>query len=173
MDFSSNALVSIPVSRNFITATVYLNINFFQPEFCQLTHIVRLDLSQNRLNTLPPNFGDLVKLQTLDLYNNFLTTLPVSFCQLRSLKWLDVKNNTLMEPLGRIAGDCLDDAQCKKCASKVVTYMTQVHQEQEIERARQLQQQQGSVSPIDYWGNEQGSVYAVVFFRTRSCKEES
>jgi hypothetical protein len=94
---------------------------YFQLEFCQLTHIIKLDLSQNQLSSLPANFGDLHKLQTLDLYNNALTALPVSFHQLKSLKWLDIKNNPLMNPLGKIAGDCLDDAQCKRCATQVTS----------------------------------------------------
>lgn len=80
---------------------------------------MKLDLSQNQLKSLPDNFGALQRLQILDLYNNQLQTLPVSFCELRKLKWLDVKNNPLDDALAKVAGDCLDDAQCKTCATKV------------------------------------------------------
>lgn len=54
-----------------------------QPEFCNLTHLVKVDLSKNQLTSLPDDLGNLVNLQHLDLYNNKLTNLPVSFSQLR------------------------------------------------------------------------------------------
>ena len=54
-----------------------------QPEFCNLTHLVKVDLSKNQLTCLPDDLGNLVNLQHLDLYNNKLTVLPVSFSQLR------------------------------------------------------------------------------------------
>ena len=103
-----------------------LNISIcfiLQPEFCLLSHIVKLDLSSNQISSLPPNFGHLQKLQILDLYNNQLTSLPVTVCHLKSLKWLDLKNNPLSESLQKVAGDCLDDVQCKKCATNVSGYL--------------------------------------------------
>lgn len=54
-----------------------------QPEFCSLTHLVRVDLSKNQLTCLPDDLGNLTSLQHLDLYNNKLNVLPVSFSQLR------------------------------------------------------------------------------------------
>lgn len=54
-----------------------------QPEFCNLTHLVKVDLSKNQLTCLPDDLGNLASLQHLDLYNNKLTNLPVSFSQLR------------------------------------------------------------------------------------------
>lgn len=54
-----------------------------QPEFCSLTHLVKVDLSKNQLTCLPDELGNLVNLQHLDLYNNKLNVLPVSFSQLR------------------------------------------------------------------------------------------
>lgn len=56
---------------------------FTQPEFCNLTHLVKVDLSKNQLTCLPDELGNLSSLQHLDLYNNKLTLLPVSFSQLR------------------------------------------------------------------------------------------
>ena len=58
-------------------------------------------------------------LQYLDLFQNELTTLPVSMCQLDRLRWLDVKDNPIHETLKAVAGDCLDEAQCKTCAKNV------------------------------------------------------
>lgn len=118
---------------------------FPQPEFCNLTHLVKVDLSKNQLSCLPDELGNLTSLQHLDLYNNKLTLLPVSFSQLRvgfpthaacgyvciylrliwlwiqNLKWLDLKDNPLEPNLAKAAGDCLDEKQCKQCASRVRT----------------------------------------------------
>jgi len=38
---------------------------------------------------------------------------------LQSLKWLDLKDNPLELTLAKAAGDCLDEKQCKQCASRV------------------------------------------------------
>lgn len=126
-----------------------------QPEFCNLTHLVKVDLSKNQLTYLPDDLGNLSSLQHLDLYNNKLSILPPSFSQLRvgtavswwwrlsgfktracdlvtpelkhflsapqSLKWLDLKDNPLDPDLAKAAGDCLDEKQCKQCASRVST----------------------------------------------------
>ena len=102
-----------------------LNFSFLQDDFCQLTHLVRLDLSKNALAKLPENFGALQNLQYVDLFSNKLTTLPVSFHRLRKLRWLDVKDNLLSDPLKTVVGDCLDDAQCKQCAKNVSIYCLQ------------------------------------------------
>ncbi|KAG7222282.1 hypothetical protein INR49_027286, partial [Caranx melampygus] len=105
------------------------------PEFCSLTHLVKVDLSKNQLTCLPDDLGNLVSLQHLDLYNNKLTALPVSFSQLRSLKWLDLKDNPLEPGLAKAAGDCLDEKQCKQCATKVLQHMRSI--QDEVDRARE------------------------------------
>lgn len=47
----------------------------------------------------------------------------------QSLKWLDLKDNPLEPDLAKAAGDCLDEKQCKQCATKVTVRMSsqQVH----------------------------------------------
>lgn len=111
------------------------NIILLPPEFCNLTHLVKLDLNKNQLTSLPDNLGNLVNLQHLDLFGNKLTVLPVSFSQLRSLKWLDLKDNPLEANLAKAAGDCLDEKQCKQCASKVLQHMRAI--QEEVDRARE------------------------------------
>lgn len=38
---------------------------------------------------------------------------------LQNLKWLDLKDNPLDPVLAKVAGDCLDEKQCKQAAVKV------------------------------------------------------
>ncbi|XP_035468859.2 leucine-rich repeat-containing protein 59 isoform X1 [Scophthalmus maximus] len=111
------------------------NITSIPPEFCSLIHLVKVDLSKNQLTCLPDDLGNLVNLQHLDLYNNKLTVLPVSFSQLRSLKWLDLKDNPLEPDLAKAAGDCLDEKQCKQCATKVLHHMRAI--QDDVDRARE------------------------------------
>ncbi|KFW97250.1 Leucine-rich repeat-containing protein 59, partial [Phalacrocorax carbo] len=108
-------------------------------DFCSLMHLVKLDLSKNRLQQLPLDFGRLVNLQHLDLLNNRLVTLPVSFAQLKNLKWLDLKDNPLDPVLAKVAGDCLDEKQCKQAAVKVLQHMKVIQAEQDRQRQRKLQ----------------------------------
>ncbi|XP_054609458.1 leucine-rich repeat-containing protein 59 isoform X2 [Dunckerocampus dactyliophorus] len=107
-------------------------------EFCNLTHLVKVDLSKNQLTCLPDDLGSLVNLQHLDLYNNKLNGLPVSFSQLRSLKWLDLKDNPLEVDLAKAAGDCLDEKQCKQCAGRVLKHMQTLQEEAERVREKRL-----------------------------------
>ncbi|XP_030064205.1 leucine-rich repeat-containing protein 59 [Microcaecilia unicolor] len=145
LDLSLCDLNEIPVKElaAFPKATVLdLSCNkliALSSEFCSLTHLVKLDLSKNQLQQLPPEFGRLVNLQHLDLLNNRLVVLPVSFCQLRNLKWLDLKDNPLDPVLAKIAGDCLDEKQCKQCAAGVLQYLKAIQSDQDRERQRQLQ----------------------------------
>ncbi|XP_041830641.1 leucine-rich repeat-containing protein 59 isoform X1 [Melanotaenia boesemani] len=141
VDLSLSNLTEVPVRELglFPKATVVdlscNNIITLSPEFCSLTHLVRLDLSKNQLTCLPDDLGNLVNLQHLDLYNNKLTGLPVSFSQLKSLKWLDLKDNPLEPGLAKAAGDCLDEKQCKQCALKVLQHMRAI--QDEVDRARE------------------------------------
>uniref|UniRef100_A0A8C8DJC5 Leucine-rich repeat-containing protein 59 n=2 Tax=Oryzias sinensis TaxID=183150 RepID=A0A8C8DJC5_9TELE len=144
MDLSLCNLSEVPVKElaQLPKATVMdlscNNIICLSPEFCSLTHLVKLDLSKNQLTCLPDDFGNLVNLQHLDLFNNKLMTLPVSFSQLRSLKWLDLKDNPLEPTLAKAAGDCLDEKQCKLCASKVLQHMREIQEEVDHAREKRL-----------------------------------
>lgn len=141
VDLSLCNLTEVPVRELalFPKATVVdlscNNIISLPPEFCNLTHLVKVDLSKNHLTCLPDDLGNLVNLQHLDLYNNKLTVLPVSFSQLRSLKWLDLKDNPLEPGLAKAAGDCLDEKQCKQCATKVLQHMRAI--QDDVDRARE------------------------------------
>ncbi|XP_028332854.1 leucine-rich repeat-containing protein 59 [Gouania willdenowi] len=141
MDLSLSNLTEVPVRElaSFTKATVLdlscNNIISIPLEFCNLTHLMKVDLSKNQLTCLPDDLGNLVNLQHLDLYNNKLTILPASFSQLRSLKWLDLKDNPLEADLAKAAGDCLDEKQCKQCATKVLQHMRVI--QEEVDRARE------------------------------------
>lgn len=91
----------------------------FKDSFCSLVHLVKIDLSKNRLTELPRDFGQLENLQHLDLLGNQLVSLPESFHRLQKLKWLDLKDNPLEPQLKKNAGDCLDEKQCRICAQRV------------------------------------------------------
>eukprot|EP00062_Callorhinchus_milii_P004768 gi/632943476/ref/XP_007886969.1/ PREDICTED: leucine-rich repeat-containing protein 59 isoform X1 [Callorhinchus milii] len=145
LDLSLSGLSDIPV-RELIAlpkATILdlscNNLIMLPPEFCSLTHLVKLDLSKNQLQQLPGDFGRLVSLHHLDLYNNKLVSLPVSFAQLKNLKWLDLKGNPLDPALEKVAGDCLDEKQCRQSAVKVLQYMKAIQSEQDREKQRRLQ----------------------------------
>lgn len=59
----------------------------------------------------------------LDLLNNSKTAVllqpPLCCAFLQNLKWLDLKDNPLDPVLAKVAGDCLDEKQCKQAAVKV------------------------------------------------------
>ncbi|XP_062594729.1 leucine-rich repeat-containing protein 59-like [Saccostrea cucullata] len=123
LDLSCNQLVSLP------------------DNFSSLTHLVKIDLSKNKLTELPDNFGNLQNLQHLDLLGNQLTILPISFYKLTKLKWLDLKDNPLQTDLKKIAGDCLDENQCKKCATQVLKYLRDYNSELERLKQKKLREE--------------------------------
>ncbi|XP_038055156.1 leucine-rich repeat-containing protein 59-like isoform X2 [Patiria miniata] len=124
LDLSCNQLTSLP------------------DNFCTLTHIVKIDLSNNSLTCLPENIGNLQNLQHLDLLDNQLEHLPISFANLRNLRWLDLKDNdNLDKDLKRVAGDCLDDKQCRECAKRVVAYMSAIQTELETQKLKKLEKE--------------------------------
>ncbi|KAG8226497.1 hypothetical protein J437_LFUL007379 [Ladona fulva] len=110
--------------------------------FATMTHIIKLDLGKNLLTELPENFGDMVQLKHLDLYGNKIDRLPLSFGKLSNLKWLDLKGNPLTPKLAEVAGQCLDAAECAKCARSVVALLRNMAVSIEEEKARREQQRQ-------------------------------
>ena len=145
LDLSLSSLTTVPVKELAAlpkASCLDLSCNqltLLPPEFCILTHIVKLDLSKNQLTELPEDFGSLAKLQHLDLYQNQLRELPISFCRLNSLKWLDLRDNPLEDDgLVAAAGDCLSNAQCQSSAKQVVAYMKKLQSETERERQKRL-----------------------------------
>ncbi|GFO45454.1 leucine-rich repeat-containing protein 59 [Plakobranchus ocellatus] len=145
LDLSLSNLDAVPVKElALIPKATHLDLSCNQltvlpDSFCTLTHLIKLDLSKNSLSELPSNFGQLENLQQLDLLGNKLRTLPRSFCQLRKLRWLDLKDNPLEEGLKKNAGDCLDEAQCRKCATRILMYMTDL--DEQLEKQWQLKKQ--------------------------------
>lgn len=81
-------------------------------------HLVKLDLSKNRLQQLPLDFGRLVNLQHLDLLNNRLVTLPVSFAQLK----VKLFAGQLCKALGCSPGSC--DPSQVDCSGKASILLT-------------------------------------------------
>uniref|UniRef100_UPI00358DF09E leucine-rich repeat-containing protein 59 n=1 Tax=Myxine glutinosa TaxID=7769 RepID=UPI00358DF09E len=148
LDLSLSVLTEVPVKELMElpkATTLDLSCNLLvklQEEFCMLTHVVKIDLSKNQLQELPMEFGRLRLLQHLDLYDNQLQALPISFADLKSLKWLDLKDNPLGEELATVATDCLDDRQCKLCASKVVIYMKELQEVVDREKQKRLEKEQ-------------------------------
>jgi len=65
-------------------------------EIFSRTHLLRLDLSHNKLTGAPQSqIGQLKNLVSLDLSNNSLTGLPAELGQLSTLEVLNVSNNRL------------------------------------------------------------------------------
>lgn len=58
-------------------------------------------------------------------------------------KWLDLKDNPLEPKLKQAAGDCLDEAQCKKCAINVIKYVKQVASDEERLKQIELKKKKG------------------------------
>ncbi|RUS70130.1 hypothetical protein EGW08_022107 [Elysia chlorotica] len=145
LDLSLSNLDTVPVKElALLPKATHLDLSCNQltvlPDaFCTLTHLIKLDLSKNSLTELPQDFGQLENLQQLDLLGNSLRTLPRSFCMLRKLRWLDLKDNPLEEGLKKNAGDCLDESQCRKCATRILMYMTDL--DEQLEKQSQLKKQ--------------------------------
>merc|ERR1712096_509355 len=93
------------------------------------------------MGELPSNIGLLSKLKKLDLYQNNLKMLPVGMAKMSQLRWLDVKGNPLNTSIASVAGDCLDDAGCRKCAKSVVEAMKGVQAELEEVKQKKLKEE--------------------------------
>ena len=60
-------------------------------------------------------------------------------------KWLDLKDNPLNEGLKKAAGDCFNEAECKKCARNVIAFMKLVQVEEERRRQILQKKRKGSL----------------------------
>lgn len=144
LDLSVCSLEAVPIKEIVdLNKVRKLNLSYnllvtLSDDFIKLQFIRELDLSKNKLTSLPKNFGCMINLRNLDLLGNELTMLPASFCELKSLQWLDLKDNPLVEPLKKAAGDCFNEAQCKKCAVNVISFMKQVAADEERRRQQEL-----------------------------------
>ncbi|WAQ98664.1 LRC59-like protein, partial [Mya arenaria] len=155
IDLSLNNLTAVPVKELAeIPKATHLDLSCnlladLPDTFCSLTYLVKIDLSKNLLTSLPDDFGNLTRLQYLDLLGNKLTVLPVSVYQLTKLKWLDLKDNPLAPEFKAIAGDCLDEKQCKKCAKDIVDHMRIEHNR--IEKKLQIQRDDEKSYVVEKW----------------------
>lgn len=61
----------------------------------QLSNLILLNLSYNKLENLPDEVCDLKKLQILSLSNNKITNLPERIGELVNLKWIDLNKNPI------------------------------------------------------------------------------
>lgn len=75
--FALPSLKDINLSNNQLTSI---------DQFCRLTSLERLNLSENLIETIPDTISNLQDLQYLFLYRNVITSLPKSLLLLTSLK---------------------------------------------------------------------------------------
>nr|Q5F334.1 RecName: Full=Leucine-rich repeat-containing protein 59 [Gallus gallus]CAH65450.1 hypothetical protein RCJMB04_38i14 [Gallus gallus] len=154
LDLSCNSLVSLPSDFCSLTHLVKLDLskNRLQQlpvDFGRLVSLQHLDLLNNRLVTLPVSFAQLklsLHHSPVEILSRLLGT-PSSLLVFHSfhswenqnLKWLDLKDNPLDPVLAKVAGDCLDEKQCKQAAVRVLQHMKVIQSEQDRERQRKLQ----------------------------------
>jgi Leucine-rich repeat (LRR) protein len=69
----------------------------FPPEILLMTNLEELRLRNDGIRSLPPGIGGLSKLRTLDLSGNPITVLPDEFTQLRSLEVLLLNNDPALD----------------------------------------------------------------------------
>lgn len=74
------------------------------PVVFQCSHLRRLDLSKNFIDTLPPEIGTLTELETLNLNRNKLRHVPAELGRLTQLKVLDLSRNPMLELPDALSG---------------------------------------------------------------------
>ena len=67
--------------------------------FHEQSKLFRLDLGENKLQTLPTSIGHLPKLNQLHLDRNLLKSLPIELADLRYLQELDISYNPFLKTL--------------------------------------------------------------------------
>ncbi len=99
LDLSNRGLTAIPMDVFSRTHLVELDLsnnrltNAPQSEIRQLKNLVSLDLSNNSLTGLSAELGQLRKLEVLIVSNNDLTGLPLELGNLTQLRLLDLTGN--------------------------------------------------------------------------------
>ncbi|KAK6842693.1 adenylate cyclase [Apiospora arundinis] len=109
--FSSNEARKLPISIGRASRLTYLDVSnnrleeLQHAELHQLGGLLKLNLANNRLNSLPTYFSGFRSLRSLNLSSNFLDKLPPFLCELDSLVDIDVSFNsiaTLPEEIGKL-----------------------------------------------------------------------
>jgi len=85
----------------------------------ELSHIVQLNLSNNKLKELPETFHQLKSLVHLDLYSNQIRDLPPSLVHLRKLTFLDISKNPINPRLKAVVGQCSSSKECEAAAKNL------------------------------------------------------
>ncbi len=58
---------------------------------------------------------------------------------------MDLKDNPLAPELKKAAGDCLDEAQCKKCAVNIIKFVKAQAADEERQRQAELRKNRGNM----------------------------
>lgn len=136
-----------------------------------MTHLVRLDLSKNKLKFLTEDFCNLVNLRHLDLYSNQLENLPVSFGQLNKLRYLDLKGNPLQPALLKIVGPCLTTTDCVNSAKRVVPFMIELEVKFRAEQEKREEEEQRRREEEEAESREQARLAKKAARKERVMKE--
>jgi len=103
LDLSQSYMTQLPEELKGLTHLQRLNLSNNQltqiplEELAQLTNLQRLDLHKNHLTHIPPELAQLTNLQHLDLHTNQLTHIPPELAQLTNLQYLDLYENQLTQ----------------------------------------------------------------------------
>lgn len=109
-DFSSKLISDLPQASEGLVNLTKLNLfnnklNTISLRFSKLKSLLLLDLSSNKLEDLGPVIGDLPNLNELNLNKNELQKLPDQIGKLRSLQKLFIRSNKLAT-LNSAIGQC-------------------------------------------------------------------
>ncbi|KAI4596457.1 cysteinyl-tRNA synthetase [Pestalotiopsis sp. 9143b] len=101
--FASNEARRLPISIGRANRLTYLDVSnnrleeLDHAELGGLGGLLKLNLANNRLNTLPQYFGAFRSLRSLNLSSNFIDQFPPFLCDLEGLVDIDVSFNSIAE----------------------------------------------------------------------------
>jgi adenylate cyclase len=101
--YTNNEARKLPISIGRANRLTYLDVSnnrlqeLEHAELGGLTGLLKLTLSNNRLNSLPSYFGGFKVLRSLNLSSNFLDKFPSFLCEMESLVDIDVSFNSIGE----------------------------------------------------------------------------